>query len=508
MKKLIYLLLAVILCLFVTACGTKDAPETSSPAPESVSPSQESPSPEPAEPTGLGLDDWDPEQDSAYKPVTTYRAGDVFVKTDNGIEPVTLGLTGSTYIPLDCSVVVNARDLFFVRDAEGEATNTAFFAAKREEGETENLTARTEADILVAIQDDFTGDFSVENLRAIEIDGHAAIAFDVINKTSHILSRRYMTNFEGYTYTFQFQAEDSKAIADDRGDKIVTGFKFGPSAVNEELDLASNPNFKLQKTNYGIQLYIPQDYIVMGMQGDYGIMCYTPEGHSANNLSLQVAFGSEEPDLLAYTAESMESRLSPYYPDVKITDVSSVTIGGLPGIRMVTTGIPYADGTSVLQIRYGVSYDSKTFWILYVTTDLSGSDTLGDTIVSGIKFGDAADTGAEVSDSASGEVTNQEYTVNTAVYTMKITYTGGWKDGAPNGYGVATAAEDVPGRFGKGDTLSGNWVSGLIEGEGEYNSGNFKLVGNFIKGLKEGTVKQYQDGKHIGDIEFENGSPK
>ena len=66
----------------------------------------------------------------------------------------------------------------------------------------------------------------------------------------------------------------------------------------------------------------------------------------------------------------------------------------------------------------------------------------------------------------------------------------------------------MSGRFGKGDTLSGNWVSGLIEGEGEYNSGNFKLVGNFIKGLKEGTVKQYQDGKHIGDIEFENGSPK
>ena len=508
MKKLICLLMAAILLLCIAACGTKTEPETSSTPPATVS--SPSPSPEPSEPAGLGLDDWNPETDSNYKAAITYRAGDTFVKTDEGMVPATLGFEGITYIPLDCNVILNARNLFYIMDAEGEATKTAFFVAKREEGETEGLLEKTADELLDIAEADFTEEVTIENLRAIEIGGQGAVAFDLINDTTHIFTRRYMTNYEGYTYTFQFNAEESKAIADDRGDKIVAAFTFGV-VLDGALGIEADPNFKLQKTKFDFQMYIPQNYIVTNMQGDYGIMCYTPD--ALDKLSLQVAFGPEEPDMLAYTAEDMESRLRQYYPDVDVTDVSFLTIDGKDGIKMITTGIPYADGTETLQIRYGVNYDSKAYWALYVTTDLSGNDDTGDKMVSSIKFGidaepAAPDTSATASASSAEEVTDQSYTITTAVYSMKITYTGGWKDGAPNGYGVATAAEDVSGRFGKGDTLSGNWASGLIEGEGEYNSGNFKLVGNFIKGLKEGTVKQYQDGKHIGDIEFENGSPK
>jgi len=90
---------------------------------------------------------------------------------------------------------------------------------------------------------------------------------------------------------------------------------------------------------------------------------------------------------------------------------------------------------------------------------------------------------------------------------MKVTYTGEWKDGKPNGEGKATATEDVDDRFYKGDILEGVWVNGLLEGPGVYTSGNYQLKGNFIKGLKEGTVEQYLDGKFIGNIEFKNGSP-
>jgi len=105
------------------------------------------------------------------------------------------------------------------------------------------------------------------------------------------------------------------------------------------------------------------------------------------------------------------------------------------------------------------------------------------------------------------DVTGQSYTLTTSIYTANVTYTGKWKDDRPNGDGVATFSEAVPGRFNVGDTLSGNWVNGLIEGYGVYTSGSYQLKGNFVKGLKEGTVKQYDNGEHIGDIEFKNGSP-
>jgi len=111
------------------------------------------------------------------------------------------------------------------------------------------------------------------------------------------------------------------------------------------------------------------------------------------------------------------------------------------------------------------------------------------------------------SQSDTEQVSKKAYTIVNTVYSMKTTYTGEWKDGKPNGVGKATATEDVPGRFYKGDILEGTWVNGLIEGPGVYTSGNFQLKGNFIKGLKEGTVEQYQNGVLIGTIEFKNGSP-
>ena len=110
-------------------------------------------------------------------------------------------------------------------------------------------------------------------------------------------------------------------------------------------------------------------------------------------------------------------------------------------------------------------------------------------------------------ESPATNVSNQSYTVVTAVYTMKITYTGSWKNATPNGFGVATVAQDVPGRFGVGDKLEGDWVNGLIEGPGTYTAGSYQLKGNFIKGLKEGAVEQYNNGEHIGTMQFKNGSP-
>ena len=264
MKKLICLLMTAMLLLCIAACGTKSEPETSSTPPAAVSspsqtPSAPPPPPEPSDPVGLGLGDWNPETDSNYKAAITYRAGDTFVKTDEGMKPATLGFEGVTYIPLDCNVILNARNLFYIMDAEGEATKTAFFVAKREEGETAGLLDKTAEELLEIAQADFNDAVTIENLRDIEIGGQGAVAFDLINDTTHIFTRRYMTNYEGYTYTFQFNAEQSKAIADDRGDKIVAAFKFGV-ALDGELGVEADPNFKLQKTKYDLA-NIPQLFL-------------------------------------------------------------------------------------------------------------------------------------------------------------------------------------------------------------------------------------------------------
>lgn len=104
-------------------------------------------------------------------------------------------------------------------------------------------------------------------------------------------------------------------------------------------------------------------------------------------------------------------------------------------------------------------------------------------------------------------VTGRDYTVETSVYNMRITYSGGWANSRPNGEGVAIVAEDIPGRFNTGDILEGSWVNGLLEGPGVYTSGNYQLKGTFINGLKEGPVEQYLNGELIGVIEFINGSP-
>lgn len=514
MKRLTCLLLTAVLLLGLAGCSGGSSPEkdagTPSPLPENTM------EPElPVDTAGLGVPDWEPEKDEAYLRVKTYREGDTFVQTAEGMVPVTLGLVGSAYIPLDCSVVVQSRDVFYIMDTEGAKTNTAFFAAKRTEGETEGLLEKTAADLEADVKADYTDEIVIQNVRRIQIDGNDGILYEILNKNTHILSRRFVTNYEGYTYLFQFMAEESKAIADDRGNKIVASFKFGRVGVGEIDDLAgwnpaTDPNFKLQKTLFGISLYIPKDYVVMGMVGDYGIMCYTIDGIDDNRLLLQVAYGPEETGLLSYTAQDMENRLKNYYPDAKVAKEEFVTIGGRDGIKFVTTGLTDEDGTPTIQTRYGVTYDSKTFWLLYVTRDMSGNDSLGDLLLRGVIFGEVPDTQTSGSVGGIDEVTDvvdEAYTIVTSVYTMKVTYTGQWRNSMPHGDGIATTVEDVPGRFGVGDTLSGNWVNGLIEGEGEYTSGTFQLRGTFINGLKEGTVQMYENGKLVGEMQFKNGSP-
>ena len=114
-----------------------------------------------------------------------------------------------------------------------------------------------------------------------------------------------------------------------------------------------------------------------------------------------------------------------------------------------------------------------------------------------------------VSDGGGGDVVEQDFEIRTAVYDMIVIYIGQWRDGKPNGAGVAIVMENIPGRFESGDALAGTWVDGLLEGPGVYTSfdGIYSLRGTFIKGLKEGTVRQYQNGEYIRDMEFVNGSP-
>jgi len=114
-----------------------------------------------------------------------------------------------------------------------------------------------------------------------------------------------------------------------------------------------------------------------------------------------------------------------------------------------------------------------------------------------------------VSGSGGGEVVEQDFEIRTAVYDMIVIYIGQWRDGKPNGAGVAIVMKDIPGRFAFGDKLAGMWVNGLLEGPGVYVSydGIYQLRGTFINGLKEGPVQQYQNGVYIRDMEFVNGSP-
>jgi len=156
---------------------------------------------------------------------------------------------------------------------------------------------------------------------------------------------------------------------------------------------------------------------------------------------------------------------------------------------------------------YRIENDKLTFFFSVSETPetitITNNDT-GDEIVS-------FDVGNGTSSNASSlaDVTDREFMIETEVYTMWVTYTGQWKDNKPNGVGFAIVWETLPGRFDIGDILEGTWTDGLLEGPGVYTSGDgvYQLKGNFIHGLKEGTVKQYKNGAFVRDIEFVKGSP-
>jgi len=117
-----------------------------------------------------------------------------------------------------------------------------------------------------------------------------------------------------------------------------------------------------------------------------------------------------------------------------------------------------------------------------------------------------------VSDGVAGDgeyMSSRDYEIQTAVYDMIVIYMGQWKDGKPNGSGIAIVLAGIPGRFEPGDTLAGFWVDGLLQGPGVYTSydGVYSLRGTFINGLKEGVVQAYQYGIYLNDINFVNGSP-
>ena len=139
--------------------------------------------------------------------------------------------------------------------------------------------------------------------------------------------------------------------------------------------------------------------------------------------------------------------------------------------------------------------------ILNITTTVN-SGKLPSSTVPCVRVSDNVAGGADY-------VSGYDYEIRTAVYDMVVLYMGQWKDGKPNGGGIAIVLENIPGRFERGDTLAGFWVDGLLQGPGVYTSydGVYSLRGTFINGLKEGTVKAYQNGSYLNDIEFVNGSP-
>lgn len=84
-------------------------------------------------------------------------------------------------------------------------------------------------------------------------------------------------------------------------------------------------------------------------------------------------------------------------------------------------------------------------------------------------------------------VTEEPYTMITTSFKVNCSYTGEWKSGEPNGEGELTIEEDVPGYWGAGTVLEGNFVDGLLQGKGKYTEKNGSVyTGGFKNGLRSG----------------------
>jgi serine/threonine protein kinase len=97
---------------------------------------------------------------------------------------------------------------------------------------------------------------------------------------------------------------------------------------------------------------------------------------------------------------------------------------------------------------------------------------------------------------AATTVSGKPYTMKTSAFTVETEYSGEWRGGAPNGEGELTLRANT-GTLSKGDVFRGEFVKGLLEGEGEYEGedGAF-YAGEFKNGLFDG----------FGTIYYANGN--
>ncbi len=103
------------------------------------------------------------------------------------------------------------------------------------------------------------------------------------------------------------------------------------------------------------------------------------------------------------------------------------------------------------------------------------------------------------------KVTQKEYTYKTAVLTAPMLYSGEWSNNAPNGQGVMTFKENgAQGalEWRKGDTLTGQFVNGLLEGDGVYETIN----GDVMRAPFRGGLANGQGTFQLSDGSFYEGS--
>lgn len=102
-------------------------------------------------------------------------------------------------------------------------------------------------------------------------------------------------------------------------------------------------------------------------------------------------------------------------------------------------------------------------------------------------------------------VTGRSFVMKTALYTVKCTYTGDWKNGSPNGYGTATIREDTD-KWDIGDVLYCSFTNGKADGSGYYKgvSGN-EYYGSFKNGLKDGEGVWVSPNGKTEDVVFRAG---
>jgi len=177
------------------------------PSPEPSRAAQPEPSAE-QEPVVLAAE-WDVLSDPGYRQVRAYRLGEYVVKNAEG-ELVTqnyIGVPGFLYILNGERAVIQNSSSVVIQDAEGRQTNTAYFMITHTE--TENPLAFKEEEII--------------QKTPVIIDGHDGIMIETA--ANGLYTKIYAVNHDGVHYRFIYIAEEGKA--DDRGDRMVSSFRFG-----------------------------------------------------------------------------------------------------------------------------------------------------------------------------------------------------------------------------------------------------------------------------------------